>query len=345
MSVRVLLVEDSKFMVAYIEGLLREDPNIVLLPHASDGLSGLAAICAERPDLVLIDLHLPGMHGLEVIQRAMAAVAVPMVVLSAYLDEPGRDRTFEALESGAVDVLAKPAGHDPSKVEAFRARLLRTVHTMSKARVVRRLANPPAAALPPVPAEAPLSARAVVVGASTGGPPVLYRLLELAPAPLRVPLFVCQHIVPGFEAGLAEWLSRTGHRCVVAFDGMPFEPGIVYLSPATAHLVLDGEKLRLHEAGAGWPLPSANLLFESAAAAFGAESLGMILTGMGNDGAAGLRKMAQAGAYTFAQSAGTCVVDGMPAAARAAGAVRQDATPEELGAVLRSFSAARLAHR
>jgi two-component system chemotaxis response regulator CheB len=258
--VKLLLVEDSRSVVAFLEQLLRREPDIELLPAVSNGRDAVAAVQRWSPHLVLMDLVLPGMDGVDAIAEIMATAPCPIVVLSAQLDTPGRDRTFESLTAGAVDVLAKPLGGGVEAVREFRERLLRTVRMMAHARVVGR--RRPSTRLPTV-ARGPSGGAAregracalLAIGGSTGAPPLVYELLRALPAPAPFPVVVAQHIVHGFEPGFVTWLKGTGHRAEVATGGEWLEAGVVYVSPSDRDLVVSGGQLRMqHSRGGGGAL-------------------------------------------------------------------------------------------
>ncbi len=338
---KLLLVEDSRSVVAFLEQLLRREPDIELLPAVSNGQDAVAAVRRWSPHLVLMDLVLPGMDGVDAIAEIMATAPCPIVVLSAQLDTPGRDRTFESLTAGAVDVLAKPTGGGVEAVREFRERLLRTVRTMAHARVVGR--RRPGMRMPAVPRG--LSGGAVregracallAIGGSTGAPPLVYDLLKALPAPAPFPVVVAQHIVHGFEPGFATWLKGTGHRVEVAAGGEWLEAGVVYVSPSDRDLVVSGGRLRTQHSR-GVAVPSVDALFESVAEFYGARGVGLLLTGMGEDGARGLLAMRRAGALTVTQDSGSCVVDGMPGTARQLGAASQTLTPMEMLSLMTSL--------
>ncbi|PTL76655.1 chemotaxis protein CheB [Vitiosangium sp. GDMCC 1.1324] len=345
---KLLLVEDSRSVVAFLEQILRREPDIELLPPVGNGREAVAAVQRWNPQLVLMDLVLPGgMDGVDAITEIMSTAPCPIVVLSGQLDTPGRDRTFESLRAGAVDVLAKPTAGGLEAVKEFRERLLRTVRVMAHARVVGRrrtslrvpvvqpvLSSPVAA---PVVDARPCSLLAI--GGSTGAPPLVYELLRALPVPAPFPVVVAQHIVRGFEPGFARWLGGTGHRTVAAQGGEWLEPGAVYVSPADRDLTVRGGRLQT-QPSRGVAVPSVDVLFESVAGFHGARAVGLLLTGMGEDGARGLLAMRQAGALTVAQEGSSCVVDGMPGAARALGAACQVLTPGEMGSLLTSLARA-----
>jgi two-component system chemotaxis response regulator CheB len=160
------------------------------------------------------------------------------------------------------------------------------------------------------------------MGGSTGAPPLVYELLRALPAPAPFPVVVAQHIVHGFESGFARWLGGTGHRMVAAVGGEWLEPGAVYVAPADRDLLVRGGRLQT-QPSTGVAVPSVDVLFESVAGFYGARAVGLLLTGMGEDGARGLLAMRRAGALTVTQDSASCVVDGMPGTARALGASSQ----------------------
>ncbi len=343
---KLLLVEDSRSVVAFLEQLLRRELDIELLPSVANGRDAVAAVQRWSPHLVLMDLVLPGgMDGVEAISEIMATAPCPIVVLSGQLDTPGRDRTFESLKAGAVEVLAKPTSGGLEAVKEFRERLLRTVRVMAHARVVGRrrvslrlpVVQPggvPSFVAPAVEARA---CALLAIGGSTGAPPLVYELLRALPSPAPFPVVVAQHIVRGFEPGFARWLGGTGHRMVTAQGGEWLGPGAVYVSPADRDLVVRGGRLQT-QPSRGVAVPSVDVLFESVAGFYGAKAVGLLLTGMGEDGARGLLAMRQAGALTVAQDAASCVVDGMPGAARTLGAASQTLTPGEMASLLVSLA-------
>ena len=333
----VLLVEDSKTVAAYIRELLKHEPDLTLQQTVTNGPDAVAAALnpETRPDVILLDLQLPGFDGLEVIRRVLREVAIPVVVLSGLLEVDNCDRTYEAFAAGAVEVLAKPVGLD--EAEAFRQRLVRTLRTMEDAHVVRRRRaatrpRKPETTIPSLPA-------IVAIGASTGGPAVLYQLLDELPAPYPLPIIIAQHISPGFDQGLAQWLSKTGHRVTLAQDKQPLRVANVYLAQASKNVrITSRESLRSCDPGSRQIVPSCDELFESAAVHFGSRAVGILLTGMGRDGAAGMLKLREVGAITVTQEGSSCTVNGMPEAARHLGAVMIDVPPGELAPLLQRIA-------
>lgn len=329
---KVLLIEDSISVRAYVEGVLRQAPNIEVLPSAADGKEGVKAAIAYRPDLVLMDIELPTLDGISAIAEIMERAPCPIVVLSAHLETPGQSRAFMALEAGAVDVLAKPVGLSNEAIDAFAGKLLATIRLMSQARVVRRRPSGTHKRAMAVDHD-PTRYSMIVIGASTGGPAVLRQILMGISSPSPLPIVIAQHTIVGFEQGLATWLEETGHRVEVTRQPTSLRGGVVYLAPADAHIVVGERRLELESPSHG-QAPSVDLLFESAARTHGARALGVLLTGMGADGAAGMRALRQRGALTVTQSASTCVVNGMPEAARQLDASVMDLSPAEIAALI-----------
>jgi two-component system, chemotaxis family, protein-glutamate methylesterase/glutaminase len=347
---RVLLVEDSATVRTYIEGILRDASNITLLPPARDGVTGVELAQTLRPDVILMDLELPRLSGIEAIREIMATAPRPIVVLSAILDKDGVDRTFESFQAGAVDVLAKPRGLSLEERERFSDRLLRTIRVMSEARVLRRRSTGTktsyAASAPPMQTVQPASydkLEIVLIGASTGGPQVIRSILDETPAPYPLPIVICQHIMPGFEEGMAYWLGESKHRVSVVNPGDRAMPGRVYVARADKHLAMNGFEFTIRSASTRQAIPSVDVLFDTAAITLGHRCVALLLTGMGEDGCNGLLALKQQGALTVTQTAATCVIDGMPGSARAAGASTLDLAPARIVELLKEITRAKSA--
>jgi len=348
---KVLLVEDSATVAAYIASILGSENDIQLLPVAGNAEDGVRLALAEHPDVVLMDIKLPDHDGLWAIEQIMRDAPCPIVVLSGHLSSRERDITFESLRAGAVDVLAKPAGLSATAREVFRLSLVSTVRLMSTAVVVRRSRR---AATPAVAGgqerqsstclvadSALVPIRYVLIGASTGGPELLYRILSSVSAPLPVPVVITQHTLEGFDDSLAQWLSCTGHDVRVAREGdVPVE-GKVMLAPAEKHMKATLAGFTLVPFRRGEPIASVDAMFESAAKVWGEQCLAFLLTGMGKDGAQGMRLLYERGGLTVAQSADTCVVASMPESARAAGATRLVLSPDAIVGLLKQLVASR----
>ena len=325
--VRVLVVDDSATMRGLIALALRRDPEIEVVGGAANPLEAREAIKALDPDVVTLDVEMPGMNGIEFLEKLMRLRPTPVVMVSS-LTQRGAAVTLEALALGAVDCVGKPSG--PVMADGF-GELAIKVKAAAKAKVRASLDAPAR------PAREHFSGSNVLVaiGASTGGVEALLTLLSGFPKNCP-PTVVTQHMPANFTRSFAERLNRVCLPEVEeAWDGAPIEPGRVYIAPGgVAHLTIagrDGAVCRLvEEPAVSGHRPSVDVLFKSVAALRGARAAGVILTGMGRDGAEGLLAMRQAGARTFGQDEATCVVYGMPRAAFALGAVEREAPLEAL---------------
>jgi two-component system chemotaxis response regulator CheB len=316
--VRVLVVDDSAPMRAGIRMLLEEDPSIEIVGYAADGVSAVDLAVALRPDVVTMDVLMPRLDGLGATGAIMAQAPTRILLVCDAGSPAALDMAFEAIAAGALEVLPKPHSSSSKALREWGKRLAESIRVLSAVPVVgRRSARP---------YESRSSQRRVdVVGvvASTGGPPALAQLLRRLPSTLSIPVLVAQHLADGFTPGLARWLSEsTALRVVIASDAIPAKPAHVYL-PADGHhieLVADGLLCARRDSDP-FP-PSGDKLLLSLARAYGPRAAGVVLTGMGEDGAKGLLELRDAGGVTMVQDPTTCVVGGMPTAAIALGATR-----------------------
>lgn len=326
--IRVLIVDDSTVQRMLLVHLIDADPQLRVIGAVADGKSALVFLETAQPDVILMDIHMPGLDGFETTRRIMETKPVPIVICSATANLDDASTAFHIMEAGAVACIAKPVGIAHKDFEFAAAEVRRTVKLMSEVRVVRRWSrNRPVAgqAAPPLlpAASSSPAVRCVGIGASTGGPPVLQSILSGLPANFPAPLLIVQHIASGFLPGLAEWLRQTTAFPVqVASHGIQAQPGQAYLAPDSHHLGLAaGDRLVLsRDEPEGGLRPAVSYLFRSIAAACGPASVGVLLTGMGRDGAAELKLMRDRGAVTIAQNRETSVVHGMPGEAIALGA-------------------------
>lgn len=328
MIIRVLLVDDSPSFRMLARATMEAFPELVLAGEASDGLEAVERTLALQPDVIVMDVQMPGIDGLEATRRIMARAPAPVVIVST--TSPGDVHvSISALGAGALAALPKPPGVGHPEHEAAWRALWRTVRSMAGVRVVRRWRR--GSLTSELASERPVRRPEVVaMAASTGGPAALAAVLAALPGDLAAPVLVVQHIASGFVPGLARWLDSAGPLAVkVAEEDEPLVPGTVYLAPTDRHLEVDPArrvaKLGVGPARGGFR-PSATVLFESVARAWGDAAMGVILTGMGRDGVDGLRTLRDAGGRVVAQDEATSVVYGMPGAA-----VREGAADYVLG--------------
>lgn len=335
--IRVLVVEDSPVARALLSYLLGSDPQLALAGTAADGEEGVAAAARLRPDVVIMDIHMPKLDGFTAARRIMETCPTRIVMVTASTSAKDVAATFQALEAGALAVLAKPVGPGNPEFETAAAELLQTVKLMAEVPVVRRWprrGGPPAAApLPAVGAKISV----VALGASTGGPIALQDILSRLPKDLPVPLLIVQHISTGFAEGFAEWLAKSaGFPVRVAAAGEPALAGRAYVAPSGMQMrLLANGCIDLADAPAEHGLkPSVSYLFRSLAASFGPAAIGVLLTGMGRDGAQELKALREAGAVTIAQDAESSIVFGMPGEAVKLGAAAYVLAPNAIAALL-----------
>lgn len=318
---RVLVAEDSPTARDLLVAMLRTDPGIDVVATARNGLDAVELTARLQPDLVTMDIRMPVMDGFEATRRIMTEAPTPIVIISAAYVDRDVEISLQALRLGALTVLPKPPGPDDPAFALACHDLVQTVRAMAGVKVVRRWAERP----PPTAARANslrsgVAPRIVAMAASTGGPAALARILGEMPAAFPLPILIVQHIAAGFVEGLASWLHAiSGPAVRVARDGDRLRPATVYIAPDGAHLTLaDRTTVAI---SATPPLngfrPSASVLFQSVAQAFGRSAVAVILTGMGDDGISGLRAVRAAGGRIIAQDADTSVVFGMPGAALA----------------------------
>lgn len=324
---RVLVADDSDLCRDALVAILQARGTVNVVATASTGREAVTRTAQERPDLVVMDVLMPEMGGFEAVEIIMAEQPTPILMMTSDPRGSVGELSFEALRRGALDLWIKPSWPAP---DATADALRRHIHQLSKAPVLRhpmgnratwtRTTPRKSTAVAPRPTK-PFSY--VFIAASTGGPAALERILGALPADFAVPVMIVQHLPDSFDRSLASWLDRVTPPSVrVAEDGALLMPGTILIAPsgADAEVTRRGRvRLRTPPDGRGYH-PSADILFHSAARELGASALGMVLTGMGRDGALGLRALADTGALTIAQDSATSLVDGMPAAARAAGA-------------------------
>ncbi|HXB54634.1 MAG TPA: chemotaxis-specific protein-glutamate methyltransferase CheB [Vicinamibacteria bacterium] len=336
--IRVLLAEDSAVTREYLAAALDEDPEIRVVGTARDGVEAVEQAESLRPDVILMDVHMPRMGGLEATRQIMSRAPAPIVLATAGFSRDETALGFEAIKAGALTVLDKPQGPDNRAARD----LTRTVKLMAEVKVVRRWPRRERAEIPSLAGRlSGRKIRAIGIGASTGGPAALAEALGGLGDVLAVPVLVVQHITPGFTAGLAEWLaSQTRLPVKLAENGERAREGVVYLAPDGIEMGMEMDgRIRLTAQNLGEGLhPSADHLFASLARALGPSVLGILLTGMGRDGAEGLGQLRAAGAVTVAQDEATSVVFGMPGEALRRGAAEHVLSPREIAGLIRSLT-------
>jgi two-component system chemotaxis response regulator CheB len=343
LPIRVLVVEDSQVARELLVSLLQNSPGFEVVGTAQNGREAVRLARRLKPSVITMDVYMPELDGLAATQQIMAETPCPIVIISACSTNRELNLTFSAIQAGALTVLDKPGLDDaPEVLQA----MVERIRLMSEVKVVRRWDRRSAADdrsssagslgagkkqtaplpghIPPRPVE---KIELIAMAASTGGPAALVEILSRLPADFPIPILVVQHITPGFGSSLVTWLNQMTSLAVrLAQSAETPRPGQVLIAPDDYHLEVTPLKmLKISQTppDQNGQRPSANYLFHSVARNYGAGAMGVILTGMGNDGAEGLLAMRQRGAYTLAQNQESCVVFGMPAVAIELGAVDQ----------------------
>lgn len=319
MGIRVLIIDDSPTMRALLAARLAGHEDIRVVGMAHSAAQGRSLIKALEPDVVTLDIEMPGMNGLDFLDKIMTLRPMPVIIVSG-LTRQGSDAAARAMALGAVDCYCKT---DPSPGFDDKGVLARMVRDAAKVRPRRgEPATPP---LPSQKAARGQNARLIAIGSSTGGVEALRVLLASFPQDCP-PAMIVQHVDSRFASAIARTLNAAGPaQVVLAQDGMPLQRGHVYLAPGDArHMTVTGTRTLFIRLNEGTPVsghcPSVDALFHSVAQTVGAPAVGILLTGMGADGARGLLAMARAGAHTIAQDEATCTVFGMPRVAISLGA-------------------------
>lgn len=320
--VRVMIVEDSPVVRTLLTHIVASDPRLAVAAAVPSAEEAIAALPSVRPDVISMDIRLPGMDGLDATRQIMAERPTPIVVVSASIDKSSMKSTMDALSAGALAVVEKPVGLGSDDYAAVAREICTQLAIMSQVPVVRhriRARTFPGGGIRPR-----VAPRMILCAASTGGPQALARLFGMLPADPGLPILLVQHMGASFMAGFATWLqSVVPQQVVVAESGVLPKSGTIYVAPGDRHLRVerDGRLAVSSAPPIGGQRPSATALFDSAAEALGGAAVAVVLTGMGEDGAAGVRSLLAGGGAAIAEHESSAVVNGMPAAAVRAGAM------------------------
>lgn len=342
-GIRVIVADDSPTARRYLVDLLNGHPGVTVVGEAADGQEAVELTAQRRPSIVVMDAVMPQLDGFAATERIMTDTPTPVLVVTAALDPRDVALAMRSVEVGALAVAPKPvwprSANDRRQADAF----ARKVVTLSGVRVIRRrvtAARRQDRRAVVSPARERMAARQVdliAIAASTGGPQALHRLLRHVPAPLPVPVLIVQHIAEGFVNGFARWLAdSTAHDVKVAVDGERLHASVVYVAPDGYHLTVasngsveltDGPRVEGFR-------PAANVLFESVATVHGEAGVGVVLSGLGEDGLAGLFSVHATGGCVLAQDESSSVVSSMPAAVIRAGIADSVGPPEDLASCI-----------
>jgi two-component system chemotaxis response regulator CheB len=331
-KIKVLIVDDSVLFREVFAQSLSRDPRIEVVAKASDPYEARNMIIKYRPDVMTCDIEMPKMNGIEFVKRLMPQYPMPVIIISSVTGA-----VFDAMRAGAVDFIQKPDSHTPADISVFARELITKIIAAAGAKVRARLNLADAApVLPQTTGEKQFDCKKIIaIGSSTGGTEALFSILKNLP-PTMPGIVIVQHIPPVFSRMFAERMDKeTPLRVAEAQGGEQIEPGKVLIAPGDKHMrvcragnrfaveVFEGEKVSGH-------CPSVDVLFSSVAKEYGKNAVGVILTGMGRDGAQGLYEMRCSGATTIGQDEKTSIVYGMPKAAFETGAVEKQYPLEEI---------------
>lgn len=362
--IRLLIAEDSSTVQRVLQHLLIDEPNIEIVGIASDGAEAVRMCRELRPDLVTMDIFMPKMSGLEATRAIMTECPTRIVIISSMVNAPDTDFAFEAMRAGAINVIEKPLGILSGKYKEIKTELLRIIEDAVETRPDAQLswlpsigADSPWSVVPErqvslSPSDIPISTvlpenvpiELVAIGGSTGAPTVIVEILSQLPSDYPIPIIVAQHISRGFAAKMAEWLNSSITLNVkLATENSTPAVGDVLVCPDDKHLKFaDRNTIQLKApVSRGGHVPSIDMLFSSVADAYGATALGIILSGMGKDGAEGLLKMRNRKAYCIGQNEATSVVYGMNRVAYETGAVHVQRSPIGIAEMLLRLAATR----
>jgi two-component system chemotaxis response regulator CheB len=321
--IRVLIVDDSSFARDFLNYILSSDDEIEVIGMASGGEEALSFAQAKKPDVITMDLHMPFLNGIETTKMIMEQNPTPIVIVSSVWNPQDAEMGFLALQAGALAIVQRPIGIGQQKYEKETKELIKTVKLISETKVVRqreRQQQIKAGDLSyPVPNTKDVSSiseiKAVAIGASTGGPVVIQKILAGLYGFITVPILIVQHMSSGFAEGFAGWLcGSTGFPVQVPMNGEYIFPGIVYVAPDSLQMgVTRDHRILLSDDASEYDAkPSVSFLFRSVAEAYGSNAVGILLTGAGRDGVKELKVLREAGAVTIAQDEDTSAVYGMP---------------------------------
>lgn len=339
--IKVLVVEDTPVVREFLIYILGSDPDIEVVGTACNGREAIEALKRKKPDIITMDIHMPDMDGFQATRIIMETQPVPIIIVSGSNSVGEVAMTFKAIEAGALAVIARPKGIGHPDYEATARDLVCTVKLMSEVKVVRRWPRQEkriaSQAAEDKIKKTPQAVQIVAIGASTGGPMALKTILSGIPKGFPVPILIVQHIAVGFLEGFVDWLSQSsGFPAHIASEGELMLPGHAYIAPNGFQMtVKDHNSIHLSKGISSDGLcPSVSYLFESVARVFKKNAVGILLTGMGKDGASELKTMRDNGAITIAQDGASCVVYGMPGEAVKISAATYVLSPEKIAALL-----------
>jgi len=344
--IEVLIVDDSLTTREYLRHIISSDPELNVVSEAKNGEEAVYLAETVKPDVIVMDIQMPGMNGYEATRAIMEKCPTPIVIHSTLVTPGQTENIFKAIKAGAVAVVQKPPGIGHPEATALTEKLLRTVRLMSEVKVVRLLKQKKQARSavsehrPAVRQNRP-SAGIIAIGASTGGPPILQGILENLEKNFTIPIVISQHIASGFLEGMVDWLAKTAHLPLkIPKTGEPVAGGQVYFTPENDYVTVTPSRTFLltpinDKENRKRPI---SRLFSSIAGVYKNTAIGVLLSGMGNDGVSGLKEMKDQGAVTIAQDKESAIVFGMPGEAVKIKATSFVLCPDDITAYLNKIA-------
>ncbi|MDP8219701.1 MAG: chemotaxis-specific protein-glutamate methyltransferase CheB [Candidatus Stygibacter frigidus] len=344
--IRILVVEDSLTVGTYLEWIFNQQPDMQVIGRVSNGKEAVSFVKRDKPDVITMDIEMPVMNGLQATREIMSSCPVPIVIVTASRNARETRMTMEALSAGALTLIEKPRGIKSEIGEKAREELITTTRLMAGVKVItRRAPSPLKTPLPPAinkdikKISTDKAIKIVTVGVSTGGPAVLKEILGVLSPDFPYPIVIVQHIASGFMDGMVNWLSGVLEiKIKTGRDGEYLQSGTVYFAPDGRHMtVTRSGMIKLIDRGNDYICPSVSVLFRSVYECFGDQSLAIILTGMGSDGALEMKLLHDAGALTIAQHKASALIYGMPAEAVKLNAASLILHANEISALLKKI--------
>lgn len=344
-KIEIFMVDDSQVARDLLTYVFETDPNLTIIGYAENGEEALKWLKYQTPDVITMDITMPGLDGFKTTRRIMQMKPTPIVIISSGYNQEDQDKSFLAIEAGALAIIEKPQGiHDARLIHD----LLETIHTISGSKLISHQQQMISKPVSPPSISRAYSEQtehthhisAIAIGASLGGPIAVEKILSQLPADFPVPIFLVQHISKGFTKGFAVWLQKTSKLSIkLANNGEHALPGYVYIAPDGATMTIQaGNMISISNDDKMHLQPSVGKLFQSIAQIHGPHAIGVLLTGMGKDGAAELLQMRKKGAFTIAQDEESCVIFGMPKEAIKIGAAKQILHLDQIAETLQRLS-------
>ncbi|MGR3220131.1 MAG: chemotaxis-specific protein-glutamate methyltransferase CheB [Candidatus Anammoxibacter sp.] len=350
--INVLIVDDSQVVRDLLSYIFNSDPEIKVIGTASNGQEALDIVTAKKPDVITMDVVMPKMDGFEATRRIMETNPVPIIIVTVSWDPGAVEKTFKMIEAGAVSAIEKPVGLESPHYKDGAKEIVQIIKLMADVKVVKRhpryrkTRNTPAVLTPSEKTQVQQSIEtktinAIAIGASTGGPQVIKAIMEGLAADLPVPVLIVQHMAEGFVQGFIDWLNESSSIPVTpAKHGDTLKGGCAYIAPEGFHLTISNDyRIKLtKDEPENFVRPSVSCLFRSALEVYGTGVIGVLLTGMGKDGAKELQLMRQKGLVTIAQDRKSSVVHGMPGEAIKLGAALHVLPYDKIAEILNTLS-------